>query len=216
MKKILVLLFVCFIGIVLFATPMTGSIGVGETQGSKSTTLEYSLKTEKGSTDNYRVGFTTRAVTDFSEQTSASNIQMEILEGSFIGTIPDGNPVYLYWQIDSSYSTEISLTASTMELSPTESGANNFLNVTLKTEAGSGTSNESEDGTTIKGVSTSAQGSVTDSQVVLNYNTTEGGDFSSTKQCAGSQKIILETESIYGKTDGIYTGTLTATIKTYS
>lgn len=216
MKKFLVLLFVCFTGIALFADPITGSIGSGETQGAESVTLNYSLTTKKGSTDNYRVGFTTKAVTDFSEQASASDITMEITEGSFIGTIPDDSSVYLYWQIDSSYSTEISLKASTMELNPIVSGANSFLNVTLKTEAGSGSSNVAEDGNPIDGVSTVTQSTSTESKVVLDYNTGEGGAFSNTKQCAGSQKIILETESIYGKTDGAYTGTLTAEIKTYS
>lgn len=216
MKKFLVFLFVCFIGIALFADSIIGSIGSGVTSSFKSATLNYSLTTMKGSTDNYRVGFTTKAVTDFSEPPTASDIEMEITEGSFIGTIPDESPVYLYWQIDSSNSTEITLTASTMELNPLVLGKNSFLNVTLKTEAGSGSSNVDEDGTPINGVSTSAQSTNTESKVVLAYTTEEGGAFSDTMQCAGSQKIILETESIYGKADGSYMGTLTAEIKTYS
>lgn len=171
-----------------------GNVVLPEGAGTE-TSLALSYSPEN--IDSYKIGFSTKPVSDFTEPTLAEDNEMMIPEGSFSATLSD--EIYVFWQIVSQGKVKLYLEASSMENITGTSIED--LNVVLSTETVGGVSGDGIN--TIK-VSTDQNAAGSEQTPILEF---KGG------ASAGSQKITLVTESLVDKDYGTYRGTLTGVIK---
>lgn len=170
----------------------------GKPIAGKSQGLTYEFKSNE--IDTFKVGFSTVPVSSLSTNVNEEpDGEMEIRD-DFTAVLMDD--VYVFWQIASHNPTSITVSATRM----TAEGVDDFLDVILSTEKGS-QSNEG-DGTVIEEPLKTGDENIEVSQEILNYVA------ASPYRCAGSQKINLKAEVLYGIADASYSGTLKATIKT--
>ena len=210
MKKIIAVLVITVLSVSLFAAvSSTGTLAGGYTEGNTDPFIYYEF-TPGTDADSFTIGFSTKAVTDFTtvSDLASGSIEMTIADGEYVGRLP--GDVYIFWQIASSHNTTITLSATAMTDKSDSNPSEDVIDVTLKTVAGSGETNVKNDGTVVGGQGVKSNGNTpaTPTDPVLDYIATDFG-----KQCAGSQKISLVTDSIFGIDSVTYTGTITATIK---
>lgn len=170
---------------------------VGE-DGKKSQSLTYEFKPNE--IDTFKVGFSTAPVSSLSTNVAGEPDGEMKIQDDFTAVLSDD--VYVFWQIASHNQTSITVSATRM----TAEGVDDFLDVTLTTERGS-QSNDG-DGRVIEKPLTTGNENIEVSQEILSYKA------DSPYRCAGSQKVNLKAEALYGIADASYSGTLKATIKT--
>ena len=206
MKKIISILIITAMSFSLFAAVSnTGTLKIGYTEGSNPY-IYYEL-TPGTDADSFEIGFTSSAVSSFDDVTplTSETQSMTVADGTFKGVLDN---VYVYWQIASSKNATITLTATAMK--DKDAVAEDYLDVTLSTTAGTTSSSRIEDGTLIASAETDMESSKenTEAQTILTYTAS-----SFNNQCAGSQLVKLETSDFYGKDGSItYRGTLTVAI----
>lgn len=206
MKKIISILIITAMSFSLFAdVSNTGTLTNGYTEGANPY-IYYEL-TPGTDADSFEIGFTSSAVSSFDDVTplTSETQSMTVADGTFKGVLDN---VYVYWQIASSKNATITLTATAMK--DEDAVAEDYLDVTLSTTAGTTTSSRTEDGTLITSAETDMVNSKedTEAQTILKYTAS-----SFKNQCAGSQLVKLETSDFYGKDGSItYRGTLTVAI----
>ena len=208
MKKILTIFLILILALIPCFAKVTATGSIGDASGTKTASFDYTLT--PADADSFTIGFSTKAVTDFTtvSDLASGSIEMTIADGEYVGRLP--GDVYIFWQIASSHNTTITLSATAMTDKSDSNPSEDVINVTLKTVAGSGETNVKNDGTVVGGQGVKSNGNTpaTPTDPVLDYIATNFG-----KQCAGSQKISLVTDSIFGIDSVTYTGTITATIK---
>ena len=220
MKKLILLSILIFLMIsslvAVTITPVEGTVSTLDTNG-ENVSIKYSLNPDTATYDAFCIGFSTVPVSDFTEVTALADAEysMNVPEGAFYGELgttdssAESGKIYIFWQIASSNSATINLTASVMEYISEEEDqqTTNYIDVTLETVK-SGKSEEN--GNALSNLGYTEDATITTiGDEVLSYsmsNFTKG-------QCAGSQLIKVTTENITGKTAGEYNGYLTATIK---
>lgn len=208
MKKVLFILSILVLSLIPCFADVTAKGEIGNASGTKSAAFDYTLTPAEA--DSFTIGFSTKAVIDFTTVSSAEQVkastEMSIADGEYVGKLPDN--IYIFWQIASQHDTKITLSATAMTDKSDTSPSDDIINVTLTTTAGS-TSNGNKDGTVVvsPGVKSNGNTPATPTSPVLTYDADKFGN-----QCAGSQKITLVTDSIFGVDSVTYTGTITATI----
>lgn len=206
MKKIISVLIMTAMSFSVFAVVSnTGTLTNGYTEGANPY-IYYEL-TPGTDADSFEIGFTSSAVSSFDDVTplTSETQSMTVADGTFKGVLDN---VYVYWQIASSKNATITLTATAMK--DEDAVAEDYLDVTLSTTAGTTTSSRTEDGTLITSAETDMvnRKEDTEAQTILKYTAS-----SFKNQCAGSQLVKLETSDFYGKDGSItYRGTLTVAI----
>ena len=150
--------------------------------------------------DTFKVGFSTAPVSNLSTNVAREPDGTMMIQDDFTAVL-SGN-VYVFWQIASPNPTSITLSATRM----TAEGVADFLDVSLTTERGS--QNNEGDGKPIDSPLMTGDENTEVSQEILEYVA------DSPYRCAGSQKVNLKAEGLFGIKDASYSGTLKATIKT--
>lgn len=212
MKKIIAVLVITVLSVSLFAAvSSTGTLAGGYTEGNTDPFIYYEF-TPGTDADSFEIGFSSSPVSSFDDVTplSSATQTMDVIQGTFKGVL---NSVYVYWQIASNKDTTITLTATAMK-DKNNPDAEDYLDVTLSTTAGTTTSTRGEDGTVIASAVTDVENSKenTGVQTILTYTASTFKN-----QCAGSQLVKLETSDFYSKDGTItYQGTLTVSIATQS
>ena len=201
MKRIMMIGLVMLLAGTMFAvtnTPVKGD--VESTTSGVSATQDYTLKL--GEVDSYEIGFSTTAVTEFKSQPTApgSSVELTVADGEDVGRNTDAN-LYVYWKITSAEECYISLSATALK----DPVSNDTIDTKFKTELA-----DENMGTAVDPVVTVSNADSADSISDNLYHFAPAENKLGSK--AGSQKIIIETESLNGKTPGVYNGTITLTI----
>lgn len=216
MKKLLMFFLVLLAASLLFAVDYkvvdSGSVAAEPTQLPKIVGIEYTINPVT-SADSFTIGFSKTAVNDFTaleenQKADAAN-SMKVDPGNFYGSLKG---IYVFWQIASQHPVTITLKAEAMSDGAEDNP--NYIDVSLSTAATGTNPNPTSDGdaitTVLSTVADAEEGEpvLEVSKAVLTYNTSKF----TTAQCAGSQLITIETENLFGKPAGEYSGNLTATI----
>lgn len=201
MKRIMMIGLVMLLAGTMFAatnTPVKGD--VESATSGVSATQDYTLKL--GEVDSYEIGFSTTAVTAFNSQITApsSSVELTVADGEDVGRNTAAG-LYVYWKITSAEECYISLSATALK----DPVSKDTIDTKFKTElAGENM------GTAVDPVVTVSNTDSADPISDNLYHFAPAGNKLESK--AGSQKITIETESLNGKTPGVYNGTITLTI----